>query len=884
MADYKLKLKALFHEPIDKLLVIKPSSQINIDKAHNCPKFHQHQFHEKVAEHLFRYLFDECPHEDEVKTASHLSFPLSRIIVNPQNLANESQFEEESAVDLNETNFIDIFSEKVEDIQTPKNHDEVEKFFKKLNELSFPNQGEKAKFLFLFLWRFFPEIFPWIEKHPVDSRVPNHSIYDYLVQTSAIVSALPKPAFLLFTISPVQEFISRARKTSDLWAGSYILSYLIYKAIEVVIEELGPDNVIYPNLFGQPLIDRYIANLKLSDGKTLKDFFSEHFGAEEWFKKFIDNAYSDEKLTIANFPNRFLAIVPYDKNLVKRIEKAVKCALFEFANKVEEKLKSTLEKSHIAIPQIKRHLLSHFQIYWVLMPWSNDTQNYSPDNALGDYEKLISNKTETYNLLKILKEHVYYKHVNVGSAYSLLLELTEKLLGARKGIRTHIRRDFYESLGVKCHLCGEFEVLDIDWDKLEENYKVKSKEKLCGVCLTKRLFPEIIKDVLELDEEIKFPSTSEMASIGEKRRLTDKIKNQFKDKFDDFKQRIKQENNKDLPKTISVPKLKENPLYQIDGQWLMEETYRKEYFKSEYSLEISPDDYKEILSLIHQNGINPSRYYAIFMVDGDNIGKWLKGEFNPKIGDTIHQKAKDALIKFSQNGKEKDLLERLLCLRHPVSSSIHQAFSKRLSRFALEKVRKIVEDEHYGKLVYAGGDDVLAFLPIEEVLDCAYKIQRSFKEVLSPKASMSAGILIVHHKYPLYLALEEVRSAERLAKDKYGKDAFCISLKTHSGEQRNFGSKWDEIPFLKELIRKFRADELPSKLAYDFAEAVNEVGDLDKEILSLELKRIYSRKSDDTAFLEKILNKFEFLAEKYDVYNFINLLLISRFLANEYRI
>ncbi|MEO0224192.1 MAG: type III-B CRISPR-associated protein Cas10/Cmr2, partial [candidate division WOR-3 bacterium] len=152
----------------------------------------------------------------------------------------------------------------------------------------------------------FPEIFPEIEKHPADTRAPNHSIYDHLVQTSAIVSALPKPAFLLFTISPVQEFISKARKTSDLWAGSYMLSYFIYKCIEVVMEKLGPDNVIFPNLLGQPLVDRWLYE-KFKNSPIIQNFSNEHY-----FKKFIDNAFSDETLTIANFPNRFLAIITYE--------------------------------------------------------------------------------------------------------------------------------------------------------------------------------------------------------------------------------------------------------------------------------------------------------------------------------------------------------------------------------------------------------------------------------------------------------------------------------------------------------------------------------------------------------------------------------------------
>ncbi len=908
MTNYKLKLKALLHDPIDKLLVIEEASRISIDPSHKCNNFQSHKRHEKVAEDLFRYLIDECPHEDIIKTADHLSSALSRIVVAPQFKDKDSQkeqFEKESSIGLNEAKFIDIFSGKVKDIQVPNDHEEVEQFFEKLGSL-FRDQNERAKFLFLFLWRFLHEIFPWVETHPADSRAPNHSIYDHLVQTSAVVSALPKPAFLLFTISPVQEFISKARKTSDLWAGSYILSYLTYKAIEVIMEELGPDNVIFPNLLGQPLVDRWLYK-ELKNSPLIKVLTDQQFDIPQ-FKAFIswfeqwqkwENSQRkpnliDEELTIANFPNRFLAIVPYEKQndkeygkkLAGEVEEAVKKELENLAEKVERELRNELKTPNLQVPQIRTHLLSHFQIYWVLMPWTNDTQGYSPEDALNDYKEIVSDKTETYEVVEIIKNHPYYKPANVGSAYSLLLELTERLLGARKSIRNHIQDDYYESEGEKCHLCGQFEVLDINWDKLAKSHKIKSDielvnnqvkvkatEKLCGVCLTKRLFPDVIVKVLNLNlkEEIKFPSTAEMASIGEKRRIDSKIKNDFASKFNQFK------NNKNLPPTRSVPKLKNDPLYKIDGQWLMEESYREEYFRKEYGLyNVRESDYRNILDFIKENKIDPSRYYAILMMDGDNIGKWLKGKFNPKIKDTIHPKTRDVLIKYSQ--KDKDL-KKLLCLIHPPSPSIHQAFSRKLTKFALEEVMRIVEDEHYGKLVYAGGDDVLALLPIDEVLSCAYELQRTFKDILSPKASMSAGIVIVHYKYPLYLALEEVRNAEKLAKNEYGRNAFCIKVLRHSGEYRIFGGGWDEIEFIEEMICEFINEQIPSRFAYDFAEVVNEIGTESKEVLSLELKRIYKRKEKgEERFLVKLIDKFN---NYRDVHDFINLLLISKFLADQ---
>ncbi len=896
--DWKLKLKALLHDPPYKMLTFggprQIAQKIKLQKAPHIgyntkPKGdpNRHELHEIWAEELLNYiLVGECVKSDEVENADSLASAQSRIVVKPQlqDKQKEKEFEDKSKVDYIECKFMDIFSENEEDIQTP-DPEKVQELFEQLGKLNFSEQDERAKFIFLFLWRFYPEIFPEINKHPADSRAPNHSIYDHLVQTSAIVSALPKPAFLLFTIGPVQSFISKARKTSDLWAGSYMLSYLIWESMKVLVKEFGPDVIIFPNLLGQPLVDRWLfENFKNSPFNSFNETkFKEWFENWQKFEGQKDLAKEiEEKLTIANLPNRFLAVISYNKELAQNCENAFKKKLKDLAQKVYKKVENYSQNQGLK-EKIEKHLLYYFQVYWVIMPWSNSRT--SPDDALNDYKGLFG-ETELYKTIQEIVDHPYYKPANVGSAYSLLLELTEKLLGARKSVRNFKQ---IEQPREKCNLCGEFEALEIDWSKLSEERPgiVKEGEKLCGVCLTKRLFPEIIKEELNLSDEVKFSSTSEMASIGEKRRLKDDIKEEFKKKFNNLK-------SKGLPSTSSVPKLKGDPLYEIDGQFLMEETYRKDYFEKEYGIiDVEDKDFDEIKSFLKEKGISPSRYYSILQMDGDNMGKWLKGEFNPKIKDTIHDKTRDALIQFSE-GEDKEKLEKILCSAHPTSPSIHQAFSRKLSLFALENVKKIVEDDHWGKLVYAGGDDVLAFLPTEEVLKCAYNLQKKFKDVLSPKASMSAGILIVHHKYPLYLALRKVSEAGKKAKEVYGKNSFCIVFMAHSGEERECGGNWELINFIEDLICKFKTDEIPGVFPYQYLDVVEKLYDEDKnknisnikEILKNELKRIFMRKEGGDKEKLKIYLEGEILPRfgNLEVKNFANIFVVARKISGEIRI
>jgi len=869
MSNFILKLKALMHDPVHKIWAM---SNQNIRLEHENQISPNIRLHERVAEDLFRFILSEDLKDDKVQKADELASAISRIVVAPD-IQNRNDYENASAVFLNDAKYIYPFSGNISKIGCPSSHDEVKDFFKKLGELNFSNQEERARLSFLFLWRFLPEVFSWINTHPADSRAPNHSIYDHLVQTSAIATCLnvDKPAFLIFTITPVQSFIATARKTSDLWAGSYLLSYLIYKAIEVIMENYGPDHIIFPNLLGQPLVDRWL------NGK-FKDKFQ--IFEQDWYKRFKENSTSYEKLTIANFPNRFLAVVPYEKskeiavNCQKDIEKAIDNLLDKIPNEINNKIENYKTK-------IKENILAYIKPYWVVLPWYKDSYT-DIDIVINEYKDLVG-ENDLVKGIDIIKNHNYYKNANVGNAYSLLVELTERFLAARKMIKDFVLIE--PQTGEKCHLCGEYDILqlgDDKWNILSKNHYVSKSEKLCGVCLFKRFLPEMIQKELGLSDKVQFPSTSEMATVKYKISIDDDLIGKFKNKFNEVFV-----DNKP-PEIKSIPALKNHKLYTIDGQWLMESSYRKKYLENEFGITIEESKLEDMKKFLKDNEINPPTYYAILAMDGDNMGKWLKGEFLPKIKSLLHYKVIETLYKYSNDNKEeRKKLVSLLCKRHPMSPSFHNLFSRKLSDFALNKVREIVETKHYGKLIYAGGDDVLAFLPVEDAVDCAFELNTEFNLLLSnnSNASMSAGIVFVHHKYPLELALDEVRNAEKKAKSKYGRNAVCIKYITSGGQDKYFGIKWNDKEFFDDIVCKYEIDELSTKFAYDFMNIVNSVGytengsnDNLKRILKNELLRIYRHKKskeNDKKFEENMLEQFN----KMRPQDFANMFIIARFVA-----
>ncbi len=128
----------------------------------------------------------------------------------------------------------------------------------------------------------------------------------------------------------------------------------------------------------------------------------------------------------------------------------------------------------------------------------------------------------------------------------------------------------------------------------------------------------------------------------------------------------------------------------------------------------------------------------------------------------------------------------------------HRSFSRALAGFAAE-VRRIVEQEHRGSLVYAGGDDVLAFLPVVDAVPCARALQRRFGEAIEKalagedeRPTLSVGIGIGHVMEGMGDLLELGRSAERLAKRE--RNSLAVILDKRSGGRREWAARWDADP------------------------------------------------------------------------------------------
>ena len=197
-------------------------------------------------------------------------------------------------------------------------------------------------------------------------------------------------------------------------------------------------------------------------------------------------------------------------------------------------------------------------------------------------------------------------------------------------------------------------------------------------------------------------------------------------------------------------------------------------------------------------------YFAILLADGDNMGKLLN----------------------ENEGCEQ-----------------HKNLSRQLDAFATE-ARTIVRGCD-GFLVYAGGDDVLALLPVTTALACGAQLSEAFTKHLQAfqtadlTPTLSAGIALVHYREPLSTSLERARAAEKKAKAVDGKDAVCIALHTRGGAPLAVAQKWAELGDLQ----TWQHADLPRGLPYELRELAREWPEgFDAPALKAEAQRIADRK------------------------------------------
>ncbi len=624
---------------------------------------------------------------------------------------------------------------------------------------------------------------------PADSRFPDHSIWQHNALCSAISSCIelsgqPEDVGLMvFSITPVQGFIAKSRKLRDFWVGSVLLSWLAFEGLRWIMENLGADHVLYPSLIDQPLVNTYLEKEWRVSGA---------FKPEIW---------SGQPNGIASLPNKFLFLVPLKKAeiIAEEIEKAIadqwnQLALVTLEGLSEDKKLSEGERACLS-SMFTRQTQRFWDFQWSAARLATMDDKDEISSLLN--ETLWKNQFSYLDAIRAILEEKGYslKDSSRGILYSTSHHLAQSALAAEK-TRRQVRHA--EEPGEKCQMCGEFEVLhDVPWqggkageykeqinkywNRFSNEDDFKENEHLCAVCFIKRYVPRILKkDKTHILNSIfsdvdSFPSTTMMA-------LSDYF---HRNDITDQAERKKIADNLHNSKTDET---------KVKGKESMR---------------------------------NADKYFAILLMDGDHMGKLINGEsiaatwekiMHPQIVDRLESVDYDPLYGkiWKKIYGNSDLNKRL------VTPAIHAAISEALGDFSLYGVAPIIE-KYEGRLIYAGGDDVCAFMPIRNALDAAKEIKDYYASVfrligkarkssaiekewcpaagklsvnlgIGSDISISAAILICHHKESLTQMMERAHQLLKTeAKEKAGRNACAIELRKRHGGSRYFTRKWLDV-------------------------------------------------------------------------------------------
>lgn len=317
-------------------------------------------------------------------------------------------------------------------------------------------------------------------------------------------------------------------------------------------------------------------------------------------------------------------------------------------------------------------------------------------------------------------------------------------------------------------------------------------------------------------------------------------------------------------------KCKELVAWDFDGDTFYLDTLTEQSLTTDYHIPQASitsqklEDAQAALRKVYETvGQFPCPYYAILMMDGDKMGE--------RVG---------------------------AC----ASENEHTELSEKLSVFARD-VTHIIEEEFAGRVVYAGGDDLLALLPLEDALSAARQARNAFAKTQTAREKekeyvpkISAGIVLAHHQSPLSGALEAARAAQERAKEFYGRDALCIAALKRSGEPIHVGAQWnfgvqDGKCLITEMAEKFRGNPSPlaSKLAFDVLSEARALADPDaayaariRWLVQRHTQHDLLTAKEQTQLAERIVQMardLDTLVEKRGTLEMAQWLLLARFLA-----
>lgn len=512
---------------------------------------------------------------------------------------------------------------------------------------------------------------------------------------------------LHFTLGPVQGFVAQARRTRDLYAGSFLLSHLALAAMREVKSAGG--RVVLPHL---ATLERLAVQ-------------SQHAVA----------------------PNRFIA------------EFAESAAAVAAARRAENRLRQ--EWKQIATQVYQRFLAPvAAQGQETLHIW---------DRQIGDFWEIawaVGSERETDLLDRRKNWRTPRTTVEPGDHCALMGEWQE--LSGFVRSKQRIRQDAF-------WMAVRAQVLAMRGSELD----LEESERLCAIAFVKRFFPLIAKDAVGRDLGMEsWPSTVSMAALPWLRKIKASgpgVLQQCKC----YAELVRGEPGARVSSARRLQALREFPPEAgefpcLSGNFLNRTALRNKRGTRLRTEALRPRLLSELKALEEASDDRASCFYALLLMDGDSMG-------------------------------------RLLQLYRP------EKVTRALTAFA-ERAPDLVGTND-GVCVYAGGDDVLALLPLDRALHAAAALQRAYGDAFraaeitgDADGTISAGLVFAHYRCAFSHVLGYAhRLLDVVAKDGAGRDAIAVGVLKPGGVACEWCGKFgtfvtDGAHCFAPLIEAYRKD------------------------------------------------------------------------------
>ena len=452
-------------------------------------------------------------------------------------------------------------------------------------------------------------------------------------------------------------------------------------------------------------------------------------------------------------PNRFMADISncqkFDGNAVTN---AVKQAWLAIADKVWEKDRQGLEQQGYLTKEI----------------WERQNNNF------WDMSWVITEGRDTSALDKRKNFRTHTTSVE-GGYKCMMMEGYQELSGATDKNSGKKRRNYWVNLVQLIH-----------------SKDIGETEELCAIAYIKRRFVHTFKDVkkpIEVNGNTlmihgwqlphNVPSVAYMASVPWLKNL---LENQSY--MDDFKQVLNHIDEMKYFSDVDINERAESKNHVKTIQQIINDTkidlkeisldgniYYQTFWdnignfvadKQNYDGKI--DDYrpkiKSALSKLYDkmDDFEPSPYYAILLMDGDSLGKQMSHEARQPI-------ISEALDNFTQQAQE------------------------------------IVRNND-GFLIYAGGDDVLALLSLDDAIKTANQLRIAYADCFAQASNnetkvhstLSGAINYCHIGMPLTQVLMDSHDLlDNIAKDGVGRNALAVCVWKPSGQAVQWAMPWEKV-------------------------------------------------------------------------------------------